>query len=156
ITGQILRNHPTIDGTDKMRLIKECASLTRRMIGSFFAKISESAPEMIAAVEKAVLEKRPQLDRAKVMALANAMFAMNAEAVVVSIIESYADNFGVTTLGPAFKRVRRETRDTSLLTLDLAVRLENPRIFPEIEANEVYKAFHDNPFMKNCLRALVF
>jgi hypothetical protein len=156
IAGQILRNHPTVDGVDKIRLVKGCTSLVRRMLSSLLSEMSNTAPEVMAAIQKSVLERRPQLDPSKARAISNQVFQIGVESLVIGIIESYAANFGILGLSQVFKRIRREVPDSTMRVFDLAVKLENPREFPEADASEIERMFRDNPFVRDCVRALVF
>lgn len=156
VVGQILRNHPTIDGVNKVRLVKACTSMMRRMMSSLLSEMSESAPSFIAEVQKALIAKKPTLDPGTARMMASQILEVSVEAITIGMLESYADDLGIANLSLVFRRVKAEVPDGTMRVFGWAVQLQNPRRFPETETDDVFKIYAENTFMRGCIRALVF
>jgi hypothetical protein len=156
IAGQILRNHPTITGADKIRLIKACTSLSRRMIMSMFNEMKENASVIMDALQRVLKERDRDIDAVKANKIASLVFQQHIEGLVIGIVASYAKHFGIPGLAPAFRRLRSEVPGQTIQLFDLAVQLENPREFPEVALKDVDKAFSGNLFVWSCVQDMVF
>ncbi|MEQ8843963.1 MAG: metallophosphoesterase [Phycisphaerales bacterium] len=156
VVGQILRNHVTIEGETKSQLIREGMGLTRRVLATMLADMQETSVATIEQVEIYIQSQKSGMPDDKAALLARRIFSLNVQQLTVGIISLYASELGNTVLKPAFKRVLSEQCDDTSKIIDLAVKLENPRAFPEHEALELERRFRGHVFIRECLTGMVF
>lgn len=158
IVGQILRNHPgAIEGSKKLSLVAECASLSRRMMHSLLGEYSANSDRIINALQAAIAKRKSNMPAHKVRLLSEKLVQVEFETIALGIIGAYASSVHLRTLQPVLKRHTSTSKgDGTLELLSLAIELENPRHFPGAKAIELEKKYHNNTFVSECLKFMVF
>lgn len=157
ILGQILRNNAgTIDGQDKIQIIKDVYALAARVIGC-----------MLGAMDDGIVEIASHLARSRAAAGADEP----SEAVTKKVVDHL---FGIVwygtfcmcrkvgealsheSLAPCFAKVIEESSEsTTARTFDLAVELDRPGTLPISKASELHEELIENRFTDLLVRALV-
>jgi hypothetical protein len=157
IMGQIIRNFPgSLRGDTKLAIVRESYLLGLRTLNAALSIIKVNAPE-VKNYLRALLQKHrsiqegPDLDKRT-----EKMFVALNVALAYSTIKRVSYSVGNEQLRQTFEDVLSVTPGPAISLMDLAIKLEHLRPFPEAEIMKLDHGLRGNDFADVILKRLVF
>ncbi len=168
IIGQILRNHVgSLRGDIKRELVSKCYSLGLRATKCLFEVLGVNMKDLVEALFEALQRRQGAVPRRKVKDGAggdtlklrtevNKSVWGTLELGTFAIIKYITESVGTEHLAETFAEVLSADRSVSLELIDLSVKLDHFKGFPESETLALAKRLHKNQFTFTVLRDLIW
>jgi hypothetical protein len=157
ILGQVLKNFTgSLKGEPKRQLVEECYALGLRALGDIFKLAEEGLPDLVAAlVEHAKSSARPPSED-KIEQYTYRLFFGLLNAVTFYVFKHVSDSVGTEKVAQTFAEVAGADANPSIKVIDLSIRLDHYRQFPQAQIDDLAKMFSNNPFAMSLIRYLVW
>lgn len=157
ILGQVLRNFPgSLRGGQKLELAKESYSLGLRALKFMFDAIEAHKEDLVQFLVDFLRSRYPKWsDERLTNRVENFVFYLT-EGLAFVAVKHVSDSVGLETPSTTFKELLGEGDMISYRFIDLSMRLDYYRGFPEREVYQLAKDTWKNPFSAHFLRHLVW
>jgi hypothetical protein len=157
LLGQTLRNFPgSMTGTQKYSIAKECYSLGLRLLSFTFSLFERDHEKLTESFVEFMKQKDPSTSDDDIIRFAKAFFWYFLEALAFMTVKHVSDSLGLEKLSRTYDDVLAGTPSISYRFIDLSLRLDHYRNFPEQEARRLYRDVRRSPFSAFLLRQLVW
>jgi len=164
IVGQILRNHfGSLTGETKKRLVSRCYSLGLRATKCLFTVLGENIDVLVESLVEALQRKQGVLPEPKGGEIEAHLRQRIKKSVwgtlelgTFAIMKYISDSVGTEHLADTFAEVLESEPSMPLELIDIAVKLEHFKGFPENETIRLVGKLHKNVFTLSVLRDLVW
>lgn len=157
ILGQVLKNFAgSLKGEPKRQLVDDCYSLGLRVLGNIFRLAEVGFPalvDMLAAQAKA--KTRPDSNE-EIQGQVQRLFFGLLQLVAFSVFKHICDSVGTEKVSQTFSEVAEAGGNPSINVIDLCIRLDHYRQFPETQISELAKRFAGNVFPMSLIRYVVW
>lgn len=156
VLGQLVKNFPgSLQGDDKLALVKECYSLGLRTVSMLFDLFQRDVEGFVDSVYGRLIEKHPDIrDRDELKSKVRKFMFWMIESVSFGMIKRISQAVGHSQLGEIYREVREQDESNATALVDIAIRLENLG-FPEERLTELAAKFHKSFFCGRVLKQLV-
>jgi hypothetical protein len=153
VLGQIIRNFPgSITGSTKLKIVTECYFLGLRSMRVILRILESNSSQIVAFMADALKSKdTSQPAREK---RAKRFITLLVEGVCFAVTKHVARSVGAEALEPTYEAVKRKYPDLSVAVIDLAIRMEHFRSFPEKEFEDAVKLADRNILANLVIRHL--
>jgi len=157
IIGQILRNHVgSLQGETKKALVSRCYSLGLRGMKCLFGVMQENIEELVEALVEALARRSGVTARQKLVESVNRSLWGTLELGAYSLIKYVSDSIGMEKLAQTFNEVLEERKTLPMEIIDLSIKLDHYRGFPEGQVTRLAKDMRKNLFAFALVRDLVW
>lgn len=158
ILGQIMKNYPgSLKANIKDEGITECYNLGSRTIGVFMNIVDDNVEEIIQELTDVYIEKNKirNMDIKDLKENAkNTLFRL-CEMVVISTIMRVSRAVSNEKLNETYKDILNNNRNTMFELIDISIKMNSLRNFPEKEITALSNKLKQNYFAKSILKILV-
>jgi len=157
IMGQILRNFPgALDGETKRRLALESYALGLRATKATLAIMGDNIDTIEDMLATFVREVDHIEDAAAIEERVSKLLSYLALVIAFGFIKRISQAVGSEHLKETFKDVIASDPSTAAELIDIAIKLDHHRVFPEAEADRLHKKLRARLVPVQLLRQLVF
>jgi len=157
IIGQILRNHVgSIEGEQKKRLVMSSFALGLRAAKCMFGLVEENIDDLVEALVGALERSQGGVPRADVLQSVKKSVWGTLRLGAFSIVRYISDSVGMERMAQSFEEILGEQRRLPLEIIDLSIKLDHFKAFPENEAIRLAGKVRKNPFAYAVVRDLVY
>lgn len=156
ILGQLLRNFPSLKGENKFELAKECYSLGLRVLKFALGTLETNSQEMTEMLSDFIKARYPKWETERVNQAVQSLFFSVMEGLSFVVVKHISDSVGLELLLMTYKDLLESTDNVSYRFIDVSVRLDNFRSFPEKEIFSLYKTIRKSRFSEQLLRHFVW
>jgi hypothetical protein len=159
ILGQIFRNFSgSLRGDLKLDITQSCYSLGLRTLTLLFRMIKEGKQELVSSLTAQMEKKYPHKDRFEIENSVNELIINLSEFMTFSIVKHISDSVGLDSLSQTFREALARESSTSRRLIDLSIKLDYYKGFPEKETLDLHKYLtkDKNYFSHSVLRHLVW
>jgi hypothetical protein len=157
ILGQVVRNfHGSLRGMAKVELAEQCYSLGLRVLSFFFDSVEADRAEIIRFLVEFLRSRNPEWSEERLTREVRSFLFNLLEGVAFAVVKQVSDSIGLERLALTFDEVLEQNESVSHRFIDLSVRLDYYRYFPEREMFALYRDIRDNPFAAQLLRHLAW
>jgi hypothetical protein len=157
VVGQILRNYSgSLPGEKKIELVQTCYSVALRLLG-FWLEILENEGEHLIKHVLAMLKKmHPEASKHRLNSEAQFFVFSLAHQMTFGVVKHLSESIGLEHLAPVFGEVSQNRSDPTYAIIEMSIRLDHYRHFPEAEILQLQNTIKNNPFASALLRRLVW
>jgi predicted phosphodiesterase len=156
IMGQILRNFSgSLPGDLKAELARESFAIGLRTLNMIYHVFEASLPETLTALAAVLcrkLDKVPEADRERV---AKEFLFFITEMLCFSMMKRVSTAVGSERLLPTYEDVQRIYDNRATEFIQMLIRLDHCKVFPEKKIKELKESTHRNLFAQTLLRVMV-
>jgi len=129
--------------------------LNLRTLGIIFGQLEKHWPELFTYTEKALAEKLPDLDDEKLKQRASDLLLFLAVGAALGMVKATSFSVGSEHLKETYKDLMEGNPTPEFALVDLAIKLDHSKPYPEREVARLSKQFSDNWFGMLILRIMV-
>lgn len=157
LLGQVLRNFPgSLHKQIKVDITRSCYSLGLRVMRAVMKIAEDNLGELRLYVAEIIKEHRPSLSDSELTKTADEAVIWLTRRAAFGLIKRVSYAVGLELLSETYKRVLDESHgNTSFRLIDLSVKLDHFRAFPEDDIDELSEASRKNYFSKMVIRDMV-
>lgn len=158
ILGQIMKNYPgSLKADIKYEGITECYNLGARTIGIFMNIVDSNFEEIMQDLIDVYIEKNKgrDIDNKNLKENAKNTLFRICEMVVIGIIKRVSSSVSNEKLNETYKDILNNNKNTMFELIDIAIKMDSLRNFPEREVAILSNKLKQNYFAKSILRILV-
>lgn len=156
VLGQILKNFPgSLKGPLKLRMAEECYLLGLRTVSFTYLLVEKHLHEFVEYLSAFWRKKGKQADHERLTKAAKAAVYGFCGLVGVAGILRVSTSLGSSMLEETYDEVRDKYDTNAVRLVDLAIRLDHFRAFPENDVELLTKRLSKNGFAYTLLRFLV-
>ncbi len=157
ILGQVLRNFPgSLKGAQKIELIKECYSLGLRVLKFVFDSVEADQEGLIQFLASLLRSWKHQLSDEQLTEQVKSLVFSVIEVLAFVVVRHVSDSVGFEKLSMTFDDLLGEGDNISYRFIDLSIRLDYFRSFPEKQVLQLAKNTRRNLFATQLLRRLIW
>jgi predicted MPP superfamily phosphohydrolase len=157
ILGQILRNFAgSLEREQKLELARECYSLGLRMLKFVFGTLESGKEDIVMHLARFLKERYPTWPVERLADRVSRFLFNQMVWITFVIVKQVSDSVGLERLSMTFDELLGESDTISYRFIDVSVRLDYYRRFPETEVFQLDKDTRRSPFAAHLLRRLVW
>jgi calcineurin-like phosphoesterase family protein len=157
ILGQILRNYPgSLKGDRKVELAKEGYSLGLRVLHFLHTDIEANCAGLSWFLSSLVRDTHPNWDAERRAGEVARLLTTLLEGITLAVIKRVSDSIGLRELSQTFDKLLEQEGMLSHRFIDISVRLDYYRKFPDRHVFDLAKTVRHNPFAQRLLSDLVW
>jgi len=155
VLGQILKNFPgSLRGHTKIEIAEQCAFLGLRTMRMLLKLLEDNSGAMIEDLGERVFKKG--LDHEANVRRAKRFMSLIIEALTFGVIKRISGSIGAEALKRTYVELKKMHNTLPMALIDLSVKLDHFRKFPESEFDEIIKDTKNNVFPTLVMRHLLF
>jgi hypothetical protein len=156
VLGQILKNFPgSLKGHTKIEIAEQCSLLGLRTMRMLLKILEDNSEAMIEDLVERVFKKGSASHEANVRR-AKRFISLVIEALTFAVIKRVSASIGAEALKRTYVALRQKHNTLPMALIDLSVKLDHFRRFPELEFDELIKSTKSNVFPTLVMRHLAF
>ncbi len=157
LLGQVLRNFPgSLHKDIKMNITRSCYSLGLRVMRAVMKIAEDNLGELRLYVAEIIKDHRPLLSDGELTKTTDEAVIWLTRRAAFGLIKRVSYSVGLELLNETYKRVlEASNRNMSVRLIDLSVKLDHFRAFPEDDIDELWDASRKNYFLKTVIRDMV-
>lgn len=156
ILGQILRNFSgSLSGDVKVELVKECFATGLRALNVIFNALEKNLEPIVKIFIEAIGKRIEELPEEKRSKIAGELIFFLTEMLCFGMIKRISSAVGSERLIPTYEDVKSVYNNKATEFVQIAIRLDHERNFPEKRVLELKNAIKKNLFGETLLRLLV-
>ena len=157
LMGQVLRNFPgSLHKDIKMSITQSCYSLGLRVMRAVMKIAEDNLGELRLYVAEIIKDHRPLLTDSELTKTTDDAVIWVARRAAFGLIKRVSYSVGLEILSETYKRVlEASNHNMSVRLIDLSVKLDHFRGFPEDDIDELWEASRKNYFLRTVIRDMV-
>ena len=158
ILGQVTKKHwAEIEGPKKLELAEETFLVGLRTLGFHFDLLEKNIEILVEHVKEIVERKhlKDSLDKIELKHITNGLIFRLCSLSSYGIFRRVSNSIGLEDLAPTFKRLEEKLSYKSVQLINLSIKLEHYRSFPENDLNKFQESNGTNFLCINVMQNMI-